>query len=208
MSAKNGVLNMIHRFRAGSSGETLLLLHGTGGNETDLLGLGQELAPNASLLSPRGAVLEQGMPRFFRRIRPGVLDLEDLRVRTNELADFVAAAATEYGFDARRVTALGYSNGANIAASALYLRPEMLQHAVLLRPMQVFPERKASGLSGKSVLLAGGRYDAMSNPADVDALAEALQEGGAQAQVHWSPGGHELHSSDLEAALAFLQSPL
>src|SRR4026209_2924110 len=127
--------DFIHDCVPGSSSRTLLLLHGTGGNERDLIPLGRELDPNASLLSPRGKILENGMPRFFRRLAEGVFDLEDLKARTHELADFVLAAAREYGFDAGRVFAAGYSNGANIAASSLLLRPGMLAGAVLLRPM-------------------------------------------------------------------------
>ena len=115
--------DFIHEFVPGSSSRTLLLLHGTGGNEGDLIPLGRELDPNASLLSPRGKILENGVPRFFRRLAEGVFDLEDLKYRTNELADFVMAAAQHYGFAADQLMSVGYSNGANIAASMLLLRP-------------------------------------------------------------------------------------
>src|SRR5207248_8969676 len=127
--------DFIHEFVAGSSQRTLLLLHGTGGNERDLLPLGRELDRDASLLSPRGHVLENGMPRFFRRLAEGVFDLEDLRRRTHELAEFVAAAAEDYQFPADQVIAVGYSNGANIAASLLLLRPQTLRGAILFRVM-------------------------------------------------------------------------
>ena len=119
--------DFIHEFVPGSSSRTLLLLHGTGGNERDLIPLGRELDPNAALLSPRGKILENGMPRFFRRLAEGVFDLEDLKYRTNELADFVTAAAQHYGFSGDQLVAVGYSNGANIAASMLLLRPEIMQ---------------------------------------------------------------------------------
>src|SRR5213075_915218 len=109
--------DFIHEFVPGSSKRTLLLLHGTGGNERDLIPLGHDLDPSASLLSPRGKVLENGMPRYFRRLAEGVFDLNDLKKRTNELADFVAAAARHYGFASDRVVAVSYSNGANIGAS-------------------------------------------------------------------------------------------
>src|SRR5438132_10108548 len=126
--------DLIHEFVSGSSERTLFLLHGTGGNEQDLIALGHELDPSAALLSPRGKVLENGMPRFFRRLAEGVFDLEDLKYRTNELADFVAAAAQSYGFTTDQLIAVGYSNGANIAASMLLLRPEVLSTAILFRP--------------------------------------------------------------------------
>src|SRR2546427_8680531 len=127
--------DFIHEFVPGSSSRTLLLLHGTGGNERDLIPLGGALDPNASLLGPRGKVLENGMPRFFRRLAEGVFDLEDLKHRTNELADFVTAAAQHYGFASDEVVAVGYSNGANIAASMLLLRPKILSTAILFRAM-------------------------------------------------------------------------
>src|SRR5213082_1077853 len=127
--------DFIHEFVPGASNRTLLLLHGTGGNERDLISLGRELDSSASLLSPRGKVLENGMPRFFRRLAEGVFDLEDLKYRTNELADFVTAAGKQYGFATDQLVAVGYSNGANIAASMLLLRPELLPTATLFRAM-------------------------------------------------------------------------
>src|SRR5436305_7999193 len=135
--------DFLHEFVQGNSNRTLLLLHGTGGNERDLLPLGRELDANASLLSPRGKILENGMPRFFRRLAEGVFDLEDLRYRTNELADFVTAAAQHYGFASDQLVAVGYSNGANIAASMLLLRPELLPAAILFRAMvPLHPEKE------------------------------------------------------------------
>src|SRR5437868_10373853 len=127
--------DFIHEFAPGSSARTLLLLHGTGGNERDLIPLGHDLDPNASLLSPRGKVLENGMPRFFRRLAEGIFDLEDLQKRTHELADFVTSAAEHYKIDTQKIVAVGYSNGANIAASMLLLRPEVLSAAILFRAM-------------------------------------------------------------------------
>ena len=131
-------LDFIHQFIPGSSDRTLLLLHGTGGSENDLIPLGRELDPAAALLSPRGKVLENGYPRFFRRLAEGVFDLEDLKQRTDELADFVIGAAKHYRFDARKLVAIGYSNGANIAASILLRRPGVLPLAILLRAMVPF----------------------------------------------------------------------
>src|SRR5207245_6146183 len=127
--------DVIHEFVSGSSERTLLLLHGTGGNEHDLIPIGGELDPTATLLSPRGQVLENGMPRYFRRLAEGVFDLDDLKKRTHELADFVASAASHYKIDIEKLVAVGYSNGANIAASMLLLRPEILPAAILFRAM-------------------------------------------------------------------------
>ncbi|MBL8209974.1 MAG: alpha/beta hydrolase [Bryobacterales bacterium] len=189
----------VHQFVKGEGPHTLLLLHGTGGDERDLLDLGRELAPRAHLLSPRGKVLENGMPRFFRRLRPGVFDLEDLRLRTTELAEFVREAAGQYGFDAGKVTALGYSNGANIAASLLYREPGVLAGAALLRPMNPWPGEAAQGLEGVRVLLAAGRYDTMSSPGDVAEMRKVFEGAGAQVEEHWHEGGHELGPGDLAA---------
>src|ERR1700756_1470529 len=139
--------DFIHEFVPGRSGRTLLLLHGTGGNERDLIPVGRELDSSASLLSPRGKVLENGMPRFFRRLAEGVFDLEDLTRRTHELADFVIAAAQHYKIDINNIVAVGYSNGANIAASMLLLRPKMLSAAILFRAMVPLVPDKQPDLS-------------------------------------------------------------
>jgi len=193
-----------HRFVKGTSPKTLLLLHGTGGNENDLISLGHQLAPDANLLSPRGKVLEQGMPRFFRRIRPGVFDLDDLRLRTTELAEFVRTAAVEYKFDPAQVTAVGYSNGANIAASVLYREPNLLSGAILFRPMNPWPGETPPPLSGIPVLIAAGRHDPMSSTKDVEDLSESLTRAKAKVSLHWHPGGHELGDDDLSAALTWM----
>src|SRR5262245_14403989 len=151
--------DFIHEFVPGSSSRTLLLLHGTGGNERDLIPFGRELDPDASLLSPRGKVLENGIPRFFRRLAEGVFDLEDLQERTRELADFVIAAAEHYKIDKRQIVAVGYSNGANIAASMLLLRPEILTAAILFRAMvPLIPETRPN-LNLKRVWIGGGAHD-------------------------------------------------
>src|SRR5213079_1286001 len=145
--------DFIYEFVPRSSKRTLLLLHGTGGNERDLIPLGHDLDPNASLLSPRGKVLENGMPRFFRRLAEGVFDLEDLQKRTHELADFVVSAAAHYKIDINGVVAVGYSNGANIAASLLLLRPEILSAAILFRAMVPLIPEKPPDLGSKSIFM-------------------------------------------------------
>ena len=196
-------LNFIHRFvpaAAGASAPVLLLLHGTGGNEDDLLDLGHSLLPGAALLSPRGKILENGMPRFFRRLAEGVFDEEDLIQRTHELADFIEGAAKRYAFDPRKVIALGYSNGANIAASTLLLRPAALRGAVLLRAMTPLISEALPDLTGVSVFLASGRDDPIIPAADVEQLAVLLRKAKAEVSHHWSAAGHQLTSPDIDAA--------
>jgi len=193
------------RTAAGADGGTLLLLHGTGGNENDLLPVGRAIAPGAALLSPRGRVLENGMPRFFRRLAEGVFDHEDLVARTHELADFVTESAKRYGFDAKRVVAVGFSNGANIAGSMLLLRPESLAGAILLRAMVPFEPKSQPDLRGRRVLVAAGKADPIVKPENSERLAELLRGAGADVTLHWSPGGHTLDRADLAAAAAWWQ---
>ncbi len=198
----------IHRYVAGDSGATLLLLHGTGGDENDLVSLGRELAPRANLLSPRGAVSEQGLPRFFRRLALGVFDEDDLVRRAADLASFVAASAARYGFDPGRVFALGYSNGANIAAALMLLHPNSLAGGVLLRPVLPLEPPTLPALAGVSVLLAAGRDDPYAPHERVEALAERLRAGGAEVELAWRAAGHSLVPSDLEHAGAWLSARL
>ena len=196
--------DFIHEFVPGKSDRTLLLLHGTGGNERDLVPLGRELDPRAALLSPRGKVLENGMPRFFRRLAEGVFDLEDLKNRTSELADFVAAAAQHYGFAADKVVAAGYSNGANIAASLLLLRPEILSAAILFRAMVPLAPDKQPKLSSMRVWIGAGTDDPIIPTSETKRLAELLRSAGADVTIRHFPAGHGLTSQDLEAAREWL----
>ena len=196
--------DFIHEFVPGSSERTLLLLHGTGGNERDLIPLGRELDPNAALLSPRGKVLENGMPRFFRRLAEGVFDLEDLKYRTHELADFVTAAAQHYGFASDNVVAVGYSNGANIAASMLLLGPEMLSAAILFRAMVPLVPETQPNLSAVRVWIGAGTYDPIIPTAETKRLAELLRGAGADVTMRYFQAGHELTPADVEAARDWL----
>ncbi len=200
-------LDFIHRYEPGTEaqGSALVLLHGTGGSEDDLIDMGRSLLPSAALLSPRGKVSENGMARFFRRLAEGVFDLPDLHRRTAELADFIAAAADVYGFDAKRTIAVGYSNGANIAASLLLSRPDVLSGAVLFHPMVPFEPEEPYDLEGVPVFIAAGRQDPLVPPASTDRLAELLAAGGARVETRWQDGGHRISHAELEAARAWIR---
>ena len=196
-----------HRFiPVGKSSPVLLLLHGTGGNEEDLLDLGHALHPGAALLSPRGKVLENGMPRFFRRLAEGVFDEPDLIRRTHELADFVAAAEAEYQLHDRKVVAVGYSNGANIAASLLLLRPGTLSGAVLLRAMVPIVPESLPDLAGIPVFLAAGRGDPYVPPEGTNQLAAMLKKAGADLTLRWSNRGHQLDPEEIDEAKIWLST--
>jgi phospholipase/carboxylesterase len=203
-------LGFVHRFVPGEdeSGPTLLLLHGTGGNEEDLVPLGETLAPGAAFLSPRGKVSEYGAPRFFRRLAEGVFDHEDLVFRSHELAGFVEAASEEYGFDPSKIVAVGYSNGANVAASTILLHPGLLRAAVLFRAMVPFEPEVTPDLSGMPVLIAAGRMDRMIPPDNTQRLADILLEAGADVDLRWRDTGHPLTYEDVAEAKAWLSDVL
>lgn len=197
-------LGFVHRFLPGAPDRpVLLLLHGTGGDESDLLPLGEALAPGAARLSPRGKVLENGMPRFFRRLAEGVFDLEDLRQRTRELADFVAAAMAEYGLGERRPIAVGFSNGANIAAALLLLHPGTLGGALLIRPMVPLVPQSLPDLAGIPVQINAGQADPLVPPPQSEALARLLADAGAGVTTAWIAGGHALTREDLDVGKAW-----
>ncbi|HEX2528163.1 MAG TPA: alpha/beta hydrolase [Geminicoccus sp.] len=197
-------LSFIHRYLPGTvpGRPPVLLLHGTGGDETDLLSLGQAVAPGSALLSPRGKVLENGMPRFFRRLAEGVFDEVDLRRRIDELADFVQEARSAYGLAAP--IALGFSNGANIAAALLLRQPDVLAGAVLLRAMVPLTDDTRTGLDGKPVLLLSGEADPIVPSENARRLASMLTQAGASVDHRILPVGHGLSQSDLSLAKAWL----
>jgi predicted esterase len=201
-------LGFIHQFIPAANREdqiTLLLLHGTGGNEQDLIPLGRELNPRAAILSPRGKVLESGMSRFFRRLAEGVFDIEDLKFRTHELADFVKEASKAYGFDLRYVTSVGYSNGANIASSLLLLRPEIISSAVLFRAMVPFIPEKVPDLNTKHIFMAAGEYDPIVPREQSETLYRLYKKAGADVVLHWEENsGHELGYDEIPAAKDWL----
>ncbi|PYK83125.1 MAG: phospholipase [Verrucomicrobia bacterium] len=197
--------DFIHEFVPGASNRTLLLLHGTGGNERDLISLGRELDSSASLLSPRGKVLENGMPRFFRRLAEGVFDLEDLKKRTHELADFVIAAAKHYKIDVKNMVAVGYSNGANIAASTLLLLPEIFPAAVLFRAMVPLVPETQPDLSSVRVWIGAGSIDPIVPASETKQLSELLRDAGADVTIRFFKGGHELTPEDVDVAREWLR---
>ena len=200
-------LGYVHRYVApsGDDPRTLLLLHGTGGDENDLIHLGQMLAPDAALLSPRGNVSENGAARFFRRLAEGVFDIEDLHARTRELVAFIEAAAGQYGFDPARVIAVGFSNGANIAGSVLLSSPKALEAAVLFRPMVPFVPEQPVSLEGKRVYIGAGESDQLVSRLHPQRLAEMLRVLGADVTLNWQPTGHTLTRADVSSAYDWLE---
>lgn len=193
---------MKHLFQKGKNEQkpVLLMLHGTGGTEQDLLPLAEVVDPEASVLSVRGNVSENGMPRFFRRLAEGVFDEQDLIERTEELYTFIGKAADKYGFDRHNVVAIGYSNGANIAGSLLFHYGDALKGAILHHPM--VPRRGVSlpSLAGKQVFIAAGENDPMCRPEESQELEQLLQEAGASVTLHWENRGHQLTREEVDAA--------
>ncbi len=199
-------LGFVHRYIPPTKGvelagsTTLLLLHGTGGDEEDLLPLGRAILPGAGMLSPRGKVLERGAPRFFRRLAEGVFDQDDLAKRTEELAAFVQAATKSYNLDSMGIVAVGFSNGANIAASLLLRRPGLLRGAVLLSPMVPFEPEVLPDLTGTAVFIGAGRADTIVPAALTERLAELLRKAGATVSIHWEAGGHQVTEGEVQVA--------
>jgi predicted esterase len=201
-------LGFIHHFTPAQENpaqHVLLLLHGTGGNENDLIPLGRDLDPSAALLSLRGNVLENGMPRFFRRLAEGVFDEEDVIQRAHELADFVGAAAMKYKFDPRHVTAVGYSNGANIAAALLLLRSGVLARAILFRTMVPLTPTAPPDLANTRVLICSGKHDPIVPVENAERLAAMLRGSGADVTLRFEGAGHELTLADITAAKNWLR---
>jgi predicted esterase len=200
-------LGFIHRFvpaTDSASGETLIVLHGTGGNENDLIGIGQAIAPGAAILSPRGNVLENGAPRFFRRIAEGVFDPKEVRSRAEELTRFIRAAVVTYRLDRSRLYGLGYSNGANVAATMMLIEPDILQSAILFRPMVVYEPTEKTDLSGSAVFISAGRMDQIVPTASVERLAELFETAHAEVTLKWQLGGHNLVPSEVREAADWL----
>jgi predicted esterase len=204
----NALSTYVHRYVPPKAEDrrTLLLLHGTGGDENDLIPLGEMLAPDAGFLSPRCTVLERNAARFFRRHAEGVFDLEDLHARTKDLIAFVGAAAEHYKFDKKKVVAVGFSNGANIAASVLLTSADTLSAAVLFRPMVPFIPDTPVSLAATRVFIGAGEGDPIVPATHSERLAELLQVCGADVTLTWQPGGHTLTRADVAAAYDWLEA--
>lgn len=200
-------LAYVHVYKPGTEGQgnvTLLLLHGMGGDENALRELGRMLQPGAAQLRPRGNVLENGMSRFFNRLAEGVLDTDDLKRRTVELTDFVQRASEMYGFASNRVIAVGFSNGANIAASILLLKPQVLRAAILLHPMLPFEPETIPELRNCPVFIGAGRADPLVPTEQTERLAQLLEQAGAMVQQFWHDGGHNISVEEVRAAKQWL----
>jgi Predicted esterase len=211
MSTQTADLELVHRFTAGegrNANTTLLLLHGTGGDENDMMPLGESLLPGAAILSPRGAVRERGMPRFFARLAAGVFDLEDLALRTQQLIRFVNGAVAKYELDPSRLIAVGFSNGANIAASVLLTGPSVFSHAILFRAMVPFEPKKPARLGGTQVLLSSGQWDPIATPEQARRLHTLLIAAGAVATINFFNAGHELTRDDVIDAAHWIAAML
>jgi predicted esterase len=201
-------LAFIHHFIPGEKSpphRVLLLLHGTGGNENDMVPLGRDLDPTAALLSLRGNVLENGMPRFFRRLSEGVFDEADVVRRANELADFIASAAKRYEFDPKQMTAVGYSNGANVAAAVLLLRPGTITSAVLFRAMVPITATTEPNLRGTRVVILSGKSDPIIPLDNAERLAAMLRSAGADVTLRVEDASHQLDFAEIEAAKKWLR---
>ncbi|MBB6118376.1 alpha/beta hydrolase [Nocardiopsis algeriensis] len=198
-------LSLEHRFTEGDpAAPVLLLLHGTGGGPDDLRAVGREICPDAAVLAPAGPVSEQGMARWFRRLSEGVFDTEDVRRQAGRLADFLLAARERYGFEDRRVVAVGFSNGANIAAATVLLRPDALTEAVLFAAMDPVPDPPGHDLSGSRVLLSNGQRDPMAPLDSARRLVESLREHSAAVHEHWHEGGHQITPEGVRQARDWL----
>lgn len=201
-------LGFIHNFIQPEVGSNmvLFLLHGTGGTENDLIPIGREINRSAAILSPRGKILENGAPRFFRRLAEGVFDLDDLKFRTGELSDFIEKASDFYKFDLERVVAIGYSNGANMAASLLLLRPKVVSTAILFRPMTPLVPEILPDLSSKNIFVSGGLYDPIVRKKETERLVTLFKKCGAKIFVHWENSGHELRSEEITVTRNWLSN--
>jgi phospholipase/carboxylesterase len=201
-------LNLIHKYipsKDSSNHYTLLLLHGTGGNENSLIPISEIILPGAAVISLRGNTIENGMPRFFRRISEGVFDLEDLKVRTKELAKFIEDSSMKYGINSNNVVAVGYSNGANIALSVILSHPGLISKAVLYHPMIPFVPASSPDLSGTNILITAGTNDPIVDSEETNNLYAMLKSYGANIEIYWHDIGHNLTREEISRTKEFLK---
>lgn len=200
-------MTLEHKYVEGApDAPVLLLLHGTGGSPDDLLGLARELIPDAAVLAPAGPVSEHGAARWFRRLAEGVFDHEDVVMRANQLADFVVEAQAKYGLAGRRLVAIGFSNGANIAAAVTLLRPEVVREAALFASMSPVPQPPELDLSASRIFLANGEHDPMAPLASTEELIRLLRERGADVVTQRHPGGHQITVDGVRAAAKWIKN--
>jgi len=200
-------LGFIHRYVPAAdpaTADTLVVLHGTGGDENDLISIGQAIAPGAAILSPRGNVLENGAPRFFKRLAEGVFDPKEVRSRADELARFIRGAVVTYRLDPSRVYALGYSNGANIASTVMLVEPGVFRGSILLRPMLVYDPPEQNDLSDTAVFISAGRMDPIVPVESVEKLAKLFESAHSNVTVKWQLAGHSLVPSEVREASEWL----
>jgi len=203
----NQDLGFVHRFLPADdpvSSDTLVVLHGTGGDENDLIGIGQSVAPGAAIVSPRGNVLENGAPRFFKRLAEGVFDPKEVRSRAEELARFIRGAVITYRLNPERVFALGYSNGANVASTVMLVEPGILRGAVLFRPMVVYEPTERHDLNGSAVFISAGRMDPIVPTSSVERLVELFESASAEVTLKWQLAAHNLVPSEVREAADWL----
>jgi len=200
-------LGFIHRHVPAAdpaTADTLVVLHGTGGDENDLISIGQAIAPGAAILSPRGNVLENGAPRFFKRMAEGVFDPKEVRSRADELARFIRGAVVTYRLDPARIYALGYSNGANIASTVMLVEPGIFRGSILLRPMLVYDPPEQNDLSDTAVFISAGRMDPIVPVESVEKLVKLFESAHSNVTVKWQLAGHSLVPSEVREASEWL----
>ena len=200
-------LGFIHRHVPAAdpaTADTLVVLHGTGGDENDLISIGQAIAPGAATLSPRGNVLENGAPRFFKRMAEGVFDPKEVRSRADELARFIRGAVVTYRLDPARIYALGYSNGANIASTVMLVEPGIFRGSILLRPMLVYDPPEQNDLSDTAVFISAGRMDPIVPVESVEKLVKLFESAHSNVTVKWQLAGHSLVPSEVREASEWL----
>jgi len=188
---------MKHIFHKGTNGKTLFLLHGTGGNEEDLIPIGKHLDPNANILSVRGNVLEYGMPRFFKRLAMGVFDIESLKEETENLYQYLQEASNDYQFDSKNVTVIGYSNGANIALSVIFHYENAFNQAILFHPMIPIRDLELPSLKEMKIFIGAGTNDQMVSQNETYELLRLLENQNAHVKVCWTNQGHQLNKDEI-----------